>query len=157
MITIKEIDNNYKKSEITETILRQLPEWFGIEESILDYIESVKEKKFYAAYDKNSVVGFICLKFNNKYTAEIYVMGVLKQYHGKGIGRQLVSLSEKYLLDNEYKFFMVKTLGESSDYEFYKQTRKFYSSIGFYPLEEIKEIWNENNPCLIMVKSINND
>jgi hypothetical protein len=49
---------------------------------------------------------------------------------------------------------MVKTLGESSDYEYYKGTREFYGSVGFYPLEEIKEIWNDENPCLIMLMSL---
>ncbi|MCR4435991.1 MAG: hypothetical protein QHH06_05880 [Clostridiales bacterium] len=88
------------------------------------------------------------------YTAEIYVMGILEQYHRNGIDRKLVSVAEQYIKSNYYKFFMVKTLGESSDYEYYRRTREFYKNVGFYPLEEIKEIWNEENPCLIMVKSI---
>lgn len=154
MIEIKEVDNNLIKSEITEAVLRQLPEWFGNEDALKSYIESVKDKKFYAAYDKGFAIGFICLKINNPYTADIHVTGVLKEYHRKGIGRQLVTTSEQYLFDNGYKFFMVKTLGESTDYEFYRRTRNFYRSVGFYPLEEIKEIWDEENPCLIMVKSV---
>lgn len=154
MVEIKIIDDDELKSNITDNILHQLPKWFGIEESVKDYIKSVRGKVFYAAYDGNDAIGFICLKFNNQYTAEIYVMGILEQYHRKGIGRKLINIAEQYIKDNNYKFFMVKTLGESSDYEYYRRTREFYKSVGFYPLEEIKEIWNEENPCLIMVKSI---
>ncbi|MFW6287579.1 MAG: GNAT family N-acetyltransferase [bacterium] len=154
MIVIKEITNDLHKSEITERILRKLPEWFGNEEALKNYIYTVKGKKFYAAYDDDLVVGFICLKINNQYTADIYLTGVLKDYHRKGIGRKLLIQSEEYLVDSGYKLFMVKTLGGSSDYEYYKKTRIFYKSMGFYPLEEFKEIWDEENPCLIMVKSL---
>jgi ribosomal protein S18 acetylase RimI-like enzyme len=154
MVEIKPIDNDQLKSDITDAILHQLPNWFGIEESIQEYIESVKDKVFYAVYDGNDAVGFICLKMNNPYTAEIYVMGILEQYHRCGIGRNLVNLAEQYVRKNQYKFFMVKTVGDSSDDEYYRRTRAFYRSVGFYPLEEIKEIWDEKNPCLIMVKYI---
>lgn len=154
MVEIKPIDNDQLKSDITDAILHQLPNWFGIEESIQEYIESVKDKVFYAVYDGNDAVGFICLKMNNPYTAEIYVMGILEQYHRCGIGRNLVNLAEQYVRKNQYKFFMVKTVGDSSDDEYYRRTRAFYRSVGFYPLEEIKEVWDEKNPCLIMVKYI---
>ena len=154
MITVKEIKDEIIKCEITEKVLRQLPEWFGNEKSLLDYIKTVKDKKYYATYDGDNVVGFLCLKFHNQYTADIYVTGILKEYHRRGIGRKLVKIAKQYLLENGYKFFMVKTLGESSDYEFYKRTREFYRSVGFYPLEEIKEIWDEDNPCLIMIMSL---
>ena len=155
MIKIKEIQDELVKSKITELILRQLPEWFGNEKALLDYIETVKEKLYYAAYDGDNAVGFICIKFNNKYTADIYVTGILKDYHRRGIGKELVKIVEQDLIKKGYKFFMVKTLGESSDYEFYKRTREFYKGVGFYPLEEFKEIWDEDNPCLIMIKSLN--
>lgn len=46
---------------------------------------------------------------------------------------------------------MVKTLGESHPDVYYEKTRRFYKKAGFYPLEEIKEIWGEQSPCLIMI------
>ncbi len=154
MIVIREVDDDLIKSDTTSKVLRQLPEWFGNEESLLDYIETVKGKIYFAAYDGDDAVGFLCLKLNNQFTADIYVAGVLKAYHRKGIGRNLVEVAQKYLVGRGYMFFMVKTLGESSDYEFYRRTREFYRSVGFYPLQEFKEIWDEDNPCLIMVKSL---
>jgi GNAT superfamily N-acetyltransferase len=154
MVEIREIIDDKVKSEITNTVLRQLPEWFGNEDALLNYIDTVKEKIYYCAFDGDDAIGFICLKLNNQYTADLYVTGILKEYHRKGIGRKLVEVAEQSLLQSGYKFFMVKTLGESSDYEYYKRTREFYRSVGFYPLEEFKEIWDADNPCLIMVKSL---
>jgi len=36
----------------------------------------------------------------------------------------------------------------------YEKTRRFYASAGFLPLEEIRGLWPENPPCLLMVKTI---
>lgn len=152
MIEIKSIDKTEEKSAITDLVLHALPEWFGIEESIVEYMENVRDQVYYAAYEDEKPVGFISIKSNNIYTADIYVIGVLKEYHHKGIGSELIKISEQLLKHESYKFLTVKTLSSSVDYEPYNQTREFYEHRGFYPLEEIKEIWDANNPCLIMLK-----
>ncbi|SHD77974.1 GNAT family N-acetyltransferase [Schnuerera ultunensis] len=151
---IKEISDPKSKSNITNSILRKLPDWFGIEEAIIEYVDKVKDTIFYAAFDNDKPIGFLSLKFNNEYTCEIYVMGIKKEYHNKGIGRELVERAISYLIKKNYKFLMVKTLGESHLDKNYKKTREFYNKLGFYPIEEIKGIWGEHNPCLIMVKSL---
>lgn len=153
-IKISRVLDNVEKSKITENILRQLPEWFGIEESLIEYVDGVKATDFYAAYDSDKLVGFISIKTNNMYTSEIYVIGILKEYHGNGIGKSLLKVAENQLAGGKVKFLMVKTLGESHPDKNYKETRKFYKKVGFYPLEEIKEIWDKENPCLIMVKNL---
>lgn len=154
MIEIYDINEPKDKATITETILRQLPEWFGLEVSILEYIHKVKDKLCFVAKEKDCILGFIAITLNNPFTADIYVMGVLKAHHRKGIGKRLVKTVEHHLIKAHYKMLMVKTLGASSSDLSYKKTRQFYKSLGFYPLEEFKEIWDENNPCLIMAKSL---
>lgn len=154
MYTLKRIVDKNEKSDITNNILRKLPEWFGIEESIKEYVNEVKDTDFFAAYDSNLPVGFISIKDNNKFTAEIYVIGILKEYQNHGIGNKLLENIQEILRDNKYKFLMVKTLGESHPDIYYKRTREFYTKTGFYPLEEINQIWGKDNPCLIMVKTI---
>lgn len=151
---IKTISDPKSKSNITNSILRKLPDWFGIEGAIIEYVDKVKDTIFYVALDNNKPVGFLSLKFNNEYTCEIYVMGIIKEYHNRGIGRDLVERAISYLTKNNYKFLMVKTLGQSHPDKNYKGTREFYRKLGFYPLEEIKEIWGEHNPCLLMVKGL---
>lgn len=154
MYLTKKITVDNEKKEITNNILRKLPEWFGIEESIVEYEEGVMKTDFFAVYDSNIPIGFISIKYNNEFTTEIYVIGILKEYHNCGIGKQLIKKCEEMLRKNNYKFLMVKTLGESHPDKNYKNTRAFYKKIGFYPLEEISEIWGKKNPCLIMVKNI---
>ncbi|MBB6696500.1 GNAT family N-acetyltransferase [Clostridium algidicarnis] len=154
MIKISKLINNDEKQTITNSILRELPEWFGIEEAIVEYVNGVKNTDYYVAYDSNTAIGFISIKSNNSYTSEIYVIGVKKEYHNGGIGKMLLETSQQVLINSKVKFLMVKTLGESHPDKYYKNTRRFYNKLGFYPLEEIKEIWGEENPCLIMVKSL---
>ena len=50
VIQINKLLNNEQKSNITNSILRKLPEWFGIEESIIEYVNGVKNSDFYVAY-----------------------------------------------------------------------------------------------------------
>ena len=52
------------------------------------------------------------------------------------------------------EYLQVKTLGPSHPDENYASTRAFYLAMGFRPLEEFKHIWDEHNPCLIMVKKL---
>jgi ribosomal protein S18 acetylase RimI-like enzyme len=154
MIQINKLSNNDKKQSITNSILRELPEWFGIEEGIVEYINGVINTDYYVAYDLNIPIGFISIKSNNIYTSEIYVIGVKKEYQNRGIGKMFLEASQQVLINNKVKFLMVKTLGESHPDKHYKNTREFYNKAGFYPLEEINEIWGEKNPCLIMVRSL---
>ena len=151
---IKIVKDTNKKSDICDMILRNLPEWFGVEAAIKEYVNGVKEQTFIAAYISNKPIGFLSIKEPNKYTSQIYVLGILKEFHRRGIGKKLVKKAID-LLNKDKKFLTVKTLGESHPDEYYQLTRKFYENIGFYPLEEIMEIWGKENPCLFMVKVLN--
>ena len=42
MIEIKDLSNTEEKSTTCNTMLRALPDWFGIESSIVDYAEQVQ-------------------------------------------------------------------------------------------------------------------
>lgn len=150
---INEVINSKEKSEISEAILRSLPNWFGIEGSIIDYIESLKDTLFFVATIGEIPIGFISIKDHFESTSEIYVMGILKEYHRLGIGKKLISIVENELSSTK-KFLTVKTLSDSHPDKYYKRTREFYKYIGFYPLEEFKTLWDENNPCLFLVKNI---
>lgn len=154
MIDIIEIIDETQKMNITDEILHKLPNWFGIESSIQEYMKDVRDKIFYAAISHGKVIGFICLRHVNPFTAELFLVGILEEFHRQGIGCMLIGAAEEYLTKNEYKFFMVKTVGDSSDDLYYARTRAFYRNVGFFPLDEFKEIWNEQNPCLIMVKTL---
>lgn len=151
---IMEITDIDTKSRICRLILNSLPDWFGIPEAINNYTRWVRTMAFYACYAGGEPVGFAALKAHNSKTAEISVMGVLKEHQRKGIGRSLVNQCVNYCIEKEYKFLTVKTLAEDNPDEFYAGTREFYLSMGFTPLEVFTTIWDETNPCLFMVKVI---
>lgn len=140
--------------EDCERILRNLPEWFGIEESIQNYLSGINLNETYFATDGDELVGFVSLKNHFETTVEIYVLAVHPKYHRKGIGSLLLAAVEKYLKSKSVRMITVKTLGPSHNDVGYVNTRKYYLSLGFIPLEEFAELWDINNPCLFMAKSI---
>jgi len=150
---VKEINDKNIKMKISRKILEDLPEWFGIPEYIENYINESSTMPFFAAYVNEEPVGFIALKETSTVTAEIYCMGILKQYHRKGIGTNLYTIFEKFAKEKGYKLIQVKTV-QYGKYESYDQTNLFYRSLGFYELEVFPTLWDEWNPCLILVKPI---
>ena len=154
MILLKKINESNEKSAICNSILRALPDWFEVESSIVDYSKQVKDMPFYIAECDTKAIGFVAIKIHTKYAAEICVMGVLKEYHGQGVGKKLVECCEKYCLDNKIEFLTAKTLDESRGCDEYKKTRLFYQSMGFKPLEVFPLLWDKDNPCLFLIKYI---
>lgn len=151
---IKEINDKQEKKEISTSILESLPNWFGIQESTQEYISESSNLPFFAAIDESKPLGFISIKENNRYTAEIYVMGVLPDCHNQGIGTSLLNRVLQWTKEKGYEFLQVKTLDDSHPDFHYGKTRKFYTSVGFKPLECLPELWGRENPCLIMIQHI---
>lgn len=150
---IKQIFESPQKIVIVSDILNKLPNWFGIPKAIDEYIAKSGDMIFFAAFIESKAVGFLSIKRNSQYTAEIYVMGVLPEYHRKGIGRALVTCAFKWCQENNYEFLLVKTLSETHPDPYYAITRKFYEFMGFKPLKYL-DIWGKDNPCLIMITQI---
>lgn len=143
-----------EKSQICNTILRSLPNWFGIESAIIEYVNDVKKLRTWKIELNNEVVGFIALNEHSHYAAEIHVMGILQQHHSKGLGKQLIQEIESILFLEGFKYLTVKTLSAKRPDEYYDKTRAFYLKMGFTVLEEFKNLWSEENPCLMLIKMI---
>lgn len=139
---------------VCENILRALPDWFGIEESIIQYIKDADAMPTMIVKDENNIIGFLTIKTHFSETAEIHCMGILPQYHRKGIGKLLIQELENNLKNDGFKILQVKTISEESDCKFYAKTREFYKSVGFIPLEVFPKLWDESNPCLQLVKQL---
>jgi ribosomal protein S18 acetylase RimI-like enzyme len=154
VIQIREVNNANEKSDICNIVLRALPNWFGVEASIVDYMQQVKALPFIAAYENDVAIGFIALKSHTQYASEICVMGILSEYHRRGIGKQLVTACEQICRENKTDFLTVKTLAESRESKSYEKTRHFYLAQGFKPVEVFPTIWDEENPCLLMIKVV---
>ncbi|PAT01897.1 hypothetical protein CI105_03300 [Candidatus Izimaplasma bacterium ZiA1] len=151
---IKEINSTKQKSEICRLVLSDLPEWFGIEESLNMYIRDVQKYPMFAYYQEGEVCGFYCLREENKTTLDMYVLGVKKKYHHLGIGSKLQKFVNDYALDNNYENLIVLTLSDKHSDKNYAMTRNFYLKQGFKPLYESDKIWGKDNPTLIMMKNL---
>ena len=150
---IKFIEDANERRKISRQILEALPEWFEVEESREQYIRESADQIFLAAKENDAYVGFLCLKQTGNATVELAVMGVLKEYHRSGLGRQLVQEAERIAKEAGYSFMQVKTV-RMGVYEDYDRTNLFYISCGFLELEVIEAIWGAENPCQIYIKSL---
>ena len=151
IIEIKDADS---KESYTKSILERLPEWFGIPEAIEEYVNTVSSCSFWAAFDKEVCIGFISGIIHYGRTGEIYVCGVIPEYQNRGIGKTLVKEVDMYFKENGCKYIIVKTLSDIVVNKAYKKTREFYKRVGFEELVTLREMWSEENPCLIMIKEI---
>ena len=141
------------KEKVVRKILEALPDWFGIEEAREQYIKECAEQICIGAIDNTEYVGFLCLKETGKATLELAVMGVLKEYHRRGIGRKMFMIAKDIAREKGYSFLQVKTvqMGRYADYD---DTNRFYISLGFKEFEVFPTLWDEANPCQIYVMSV---
>ena len=150
---IKEITDASQKKAIARQILEALHDWFEVDESREQFIAESADQPFFAAIENDKPVGFLCLKQTGKETVELAVMGVLKEYHRHGLGRQLFDAAKAEAAKQGYEFMQVKTV-QMGYYDDYDRTNKFYLSLGFKELEVIECIWGKENPCQIYVMSL---
>jgi GNAT superfamily N-acetyltransferase len=149
-----ELTEEDKKEKVCRNTLKELPLWFGLPQSNEEYCDKVKLYRFIEILNEGKGIGFVSIKSNNEFVAEIYVMGILPQYHRQGIGTLLMERICIELKRNGYRYLEVKTLDESRESEEYRKTRLFYEKVGFIPLDVVLHEWGEENPCLIMIKAL---
>lgn len=150
---VRLIDSPDQRAAIARQVLEALPDWFGIPESREAYIRDSRVQPFWADLEEDTARGFLALKETSPYTAELAVMGVLPEYHRRGIGRTLFAAFRQYAQDHGYQFLQVKTVQEGC-YPSYDRTNAFYRSLGFHELECFPTLWDEANPCQIYVMSL---
>jgi len=150
---ILEIINDSEKSHIARTILEALPEWFAVPESREEHILNSAGKSFFCAFLDDKPAGFLYMKQTGRETAELAVMGVLKEHHRKGLGRALFECAKEAARKNGFSFLQVKTV-QMGMYEEYDATNRFYLSLGFKEFEVMPTFWDEANPCQIYVMAL---
>ena len=150
---IEQINDANSKRIIARKILEALKDWFEVDESREKYIVESADHIFLAAKEDDEYAGFLCLKETGKDTVELAVMGVLKEYHHHGLGRNLFEAAKAIAIEKGYSFMQVKTV-QMGVYEDYDITNRFYLSCGFKEFEVIKELWGDENPCQIYVMSL---
>lgn len=142
------------KADVCEPILRALPDWFGIEAAIVDYLADIEREPTWTIGDASGCAGFVTVVRHNAYTAEIHVMGIRPEHHRAGLGRTLIQTIERLLVAEGTEYLAVKTLSPAHPDPYYARTRSFYAAMGFRPVQEFPELWGPENPCLLMIKRL---
>jgi len=146
--------DNESKSVICEEVLRDLPEWFEIEDALKEYILRVKDYVFFAIYKDDEIVRFYSLREENKKTLDMYVLGIKKKFHGLGFGTKLQEYVNEYAKKLGYEYVLVLTLSKKHQDIGYSKTRDFYHKMGFVDIYESDKIWDKHNPTQIMIKKL---
>jgi len=134
-------------------ILRSLPLWFGIEQSIQEYEQDLENLDGFVALAGQQVAGFVGLKRYGEYAIEINVIAVSPDQRRKGIGKQLLQHVEVNAATADTKLLHMKTLAPSDPDPNYAETRAFWESRGYIAMDA-HLLWGDENPCQVMVKPI---
>ena len=130
-----------------------LPEYFGLPEVNEHYAVGVRSRINLAARVGEEYVGLISIDFPYPENANIYWMGILRQYHRTGIGKILSYKALKQAKNSGAKTISVETLSPEETDENYLKTYHFYKSLGFAPLFNLKPEGYEWN-MVYMLKSL---
>jgi ribosomal protein S18 acetylase RimI-like enzyme len=151
-LTVAAVD---PRPDVVDAVLRELPEWFGIESSIVEYVERSRTLPTYLATVDDDAVGVLVLEHHSPASAEMYLLGVRRAHHRRGVGRALVEAAERDLRANGTQFLQVKPSGRAARRPEYEATRRFYEALGYRPLQEfaVDELW-DGNPCRVMVRHL---
>jgi ribosomal protein S18 acetylase RimI-like enzyme len=147
-------DQGNGSGPVCRKILATLPTWFGIAESVEDYVAVAGQSPTVIASNNGTDVGLVTVISHGPYSAEIYVMAVRPEHHRRGIGRKMLRHVEDSLSRSGVEFLQVETLSPSHPDEGYGRTRAFYFSCGFRPLEEFPHLWSPQNPAIQVVKVV---
>jgi GNAT superfamily N-acetyltransferase len=135
-----------------DAIIASLPEWFGLEEGIIQCAADVRSQPGLVAERDGSVVGFLTMARPYPTTPEISWLAVRASERRRGIGRALIdAIGERCRADGD-RILLVKTLSDREDPgPEYTETRAFYLAMGFVPVVELDLYPNDpDNPIQLL-------
>jgi GNAT superfamily N-acetyltransferase len=137
-------------------LLAGLSEWFGIPTATEAYLADLPRWPTWVATlgPERRVAGFVSVTAPQPRAFEVHVLAVARDLHGRGVGRALMTLAERWSKARGARFLQVKTLGPSHGDPSYDKTRGFYAHLGYEPLFESDKLWGAGNPTLIFVKAL---
>jgi GNAT superfamily N-acetyltransferase len=135
-----------------ERVLRTLPRWFGHEASLLEYAANTSKFQTFVALENDRVIAFLSLQCHFPSAWEINCIAVDADHRNRGIGRSLHERAQLWLKSQGAKTLQVKTLAEAHPSQEYAQTRKFYASVGYMPIEVFPTLWEVGLPVLLLMK-----
>ena len=146
----------YGQAAAAERILRALPDWFGIEQSILlDYAAAAEHPADVrrARAGRGPGAGQRGRRLPDPASRRAPArwrstcMAVLPEQQRRGIGpRARGGARPRYARAEGLALLHVKTLGPSDPDPGYAATRAFYQAVGFIPSKELPQVWGSGEP-----------
>lgn len=152
MIQIEKISQDLAEG-LCRKITADLPEYFGLPDVNEHYALGVRFCTSFSAKKEGDYLGLISIDFPYPTNANIYWMGILRDFQGEGLGHQLIEKACKFAKENGARTMTVETLAPFESDENYLKTYNFYQSVGFLPLLNLKPKAYEWN-MVYMVKSL---
>ncbi|MBN36087.1 MAG: hypothetical protein CMM46_15190 [Rhodospirillaceae bacterium] len=131
----------------SEAVLRDLPDWFGIEKALKGYIEAAVALPTVLVHAGNEAIGFASLTRESEATHDIHVIDVKAAFHRTGAGRALIGALAERARQDGASLLTVKTLSSTHRDPFYGRTRRFYEAMGFLPAAELSTLWGPTIPA----------
>jgi GNAT superfamily N-acetyltransferase len=138
-------------------VLRSLPQWFGIEESLQEYVADTGTKPTFATESGGRVTAFLSLQEHFPESWEVHCIAVHADFRGKGQGSHLLAHAEQWLRGRGAKFLQIKTIAATKEDPYYAESRAFYLAKGYVPVEVFTTLWQPWNPALQLIKSLGAD
>ena len=101
-----------------------------------------------------NLIGFLVYTLRDKETAEILWMGVKEEFHGLGLGTNLLETLELMLAEQGIRKLYTSTLSYTVPYEPYEKVRTFYYRRGFKSIGTEHNFYEEGIDRLILLKSL---
>lgn len=152
VMLISQITEEHEKSSLRAAFLKRCPTGSAFLRRERNISGKVPERTF-LPHIKGMSQLVLYLKETGKDTAELAVMGILKEYHRQGAGRMLFDVAKEAARKKGYSFLQVKTV-QMGRYEEYDRTNAFYLALGFQEFEVFPTLWDECNPCQVYVMAL---
>jgi GNAT superfamily N-acetyltransferase len=137
-----------------ESMIAELPEWFGLAEANAAYLRDLAALSSWVALLGSDVVGAVTLERHFPESFEVHFLAVRPEHHRRGIGRTLLRHVEAEVRARGGGLLHAKTLAPSHPDPWYARTRAFYAAMGFAPLFETSALWGSANPAVVLVKAL---
>jgi ribosomal protein S18 acetylase RimI-like enzyme len=141
-------------AEACDAIIAGLPEWFGLDEGIAQCAAAVRSQRGLVAEVDGAVVGFVTHRLHYPEAAEVTWLAVARSTQREGHGRALVDSLARELAAEGVRHLTVRTLSDRSNDGHYARTRGFYRAIGFVPLLDLPELWDAENPAMVLLRDL---
>lgn len=134
-------------------LARSLTQFFP--EDVVELISSsLNSKSVLVGLLGNDVIAFLVYTTRDAQTAEIVWMGVNEEYHGLGLGSQMLDSLEEKLEEQGIRKLIASTLSYTVDYKPFEKVRTFYYNRGFTSLGIQNNYYDDGMDRLILVKSL---